>query len=96
MIVLVQSMQNLLNSIGISAFGSSLMFGLAIIIAFFVLMLLLGVPTPFILVVISILGIGVSSFFGDNGLRIIWTVISVVLGVIAGLFILRFFSTSTN
>jgi hypothetical protein len=96
MIILVQTMENLLNSIGISAFGSTLLFGLAIIIAFILLMLLLAIPTPFILVVVSLLGIGVSSFFGDNGLRIIWTVISVALGVIAGLLILKFFNTSAN
>lgn len=96
MMFLVSSMENLLNSLGPSMFGSTVLFGLAIIIFFGIFMLLLGIPLQFMLLALSILGIGIGSYYGNTELRIVWTIISVILGVISGILILKFFNTSTS
>lgn len=82
----------LFSEIGISVFGSLALFCFIIIISFVIIMVLLRIPSPFILFCVSILSGGMFSLFGNTGvIRIILSIIGLVFGVMIGYLLVNLF-----
>jgi len=93
MIYLVSSISNVLESIGVGVTGSIVLLALLIISFFVLLMFINNIPGSFIIIVFSILIISMNVIWGGTVLNILAIIVAMVLGVSAGLFMIKLFSS---
>ena len=92
MILLVSSINNVLNTIGLNVTGSVILLALLILVFFGILMFVSNIPSSFILIVFSLLIIGMNAIWGGAVLHILAILVALVLGTTVGLFIIKLFN----
>lgn len=92
MLFMLSNFTTIFNDLGNSLFGSTTMFMVALIIIFVIIMMVLNIPSTFILIATALLSGGMFFIIENTGfIRILLSIIGLVMGVMLALFILGLF-----
>lgn len=90
--ILVTGFTEVFTSLGNSIFGSTAMFSVVVVILFAILMIMLNIPSTFVLSATALLTAGLFYMIDNTGfIRVLFSIFGLVIGVIIALFILGVF-----